>query len=65
MLEQLLLPGVNLVRMNLIALGQIGYRRLLPQRFQRDLGLQYRINLPSRSLRVRFIYYYDGTARPN
>jgi hypothetical protein len=49
--EQLLFPGVDLVRMNLIALGQISHCRLLPQRFQRDLGLLYRVNLPSRSLR--------------
>ena len=32
LIEQLLLPGVNLIGMDLIALGQIGHRRVLPQR---------------------------------
>jgi hypothetical protein len=36
----LLLPGIYLIGMNLIALGQIGYRRLFPQCLQRDLCLQ-------------------------
>jgi hypothetical protein len=34
--------------MNLMALRQVGYRHLLPQRLQRDLRLQRRVNLPSR-----------------
>jgi DNA-binding transcriptional LysR family regulator len=48
MIQQLFLPGVDLVRMNLMALRQIAYRRLLPHRRPRDLRLQNRINLPSR-----------------
>ena len=46
MIQQLFLPGVDLVRMNLMALRQIAYRRLLPHRRPRDLRLQNRINLP-------------------
>ena len=46
--QQLLLPRLDLVRMNLMALRQVGYRHLLPQRLQRDLRLQRRVNLPSR-----------------
>jgi hypothetical protein len=38
---KLLLPGINPVRMDLIALRQIGHRRLLPQRLQRNLRLQW------------------------
>ena len=34
--------------MNLVTLRQIVHRRLLPQRLQRNLRLQRRINLPSR-----------------
>jgi hypothetical protein len=37
--------------MNLIALRQIGNRRLFPQHLQGDLRLQRRVNLPSRPLR--------------
>src|SRR6516162_7150600 len=37
--------------MNLIALGQIGHRRLFPQRLQRDLCLQCCVNFASRSAR--------------
>src|SRR5208337_5692064 len=48
MVQQLLLPGVNLVGMNLMALRQVGYRRLFAQRLQRNLRLQRRVNLPSR-----------------
>jgi len=48
LLLQLLLPAVNLVGVNLIALREVGYSRLLPQRFQRDLRLQLRIDLASR-----------------
>jgi len=33
LIQELLLPGINLVRMNLIALGQIGDCRLFPRRF--------------------------------
>lgn len=43
LLHKLLLPGVYLVGMNLIARGQFGHRRLLPQRLQGDLRLQRRI----------------------
>jgi hypothetical protein len=37
LIQELLLPGVNLVRMNLVPLRQVGHRHLLPQRFQRDV----------------------------
>jgi hypothetical protein len=47
---KLLLPRVDLVGMNLIALRQIGHRRLLAQRLQRNLRLQRRVDLPSRLL---------------
>ena len=43
LVEQLLLPRVNLVRVDLVALRQIGHRRLLPQRLQGDLRLQRRV----------------------
>ncbi len=36
---KLLLPGVNLVGMDLVALRQVDNRRLLPQRLKRDLRL--------------------------
>src|SRR4030095_10783933 len=42
------LPGLDLVRVHLVALRQIAHCRLLPQRLQRDLRLQRRVNLPSR-----------------
>jgi hypothetical protein len=51
---QRILPGIDLVRVNLIPRRQIGDRRfdpLLgsnPQRLQGNLRLQRRINLPSR-----------------
>jgi hypothetical protein len=51
LLQKLLLLGVNLVRVNLVALRQIGYSRLLPQRLQRNPCLQRCVDLPSRSLR--------------
>jgi hypothetical protein len=38
-IQELLLPGINLVGKNLIALGRIGHRRLFPQCLQRDLRL--------------------------
>ena len=44
LIPELLLPGINLVRMNLITLRQISHRRMLAQRLQRDLRLQRRIN---------------------
>jgi hypothetical protein len=37
------------VGMNPIALSQIGYRRMFPQRLHRDLRLQYCVDLTSRS----------------
>src|SRR4029078_9238681 len=39
-LLQLLLPGIDLIRMHLKALRQVGYSHLLPQRLQRNLRLQ-------------------------
>jgi hypothetical protein len=60
---QLLLPRIDLVRMNLVALRQTRHSRLLPQRFQGDLRLQPRINLPSRSFR-HFSAPSDVTERP-
>ena len=50
LLQQLLLPGVDLVRVDLVALRQVRHRRLLPQRLQGDLRLQPRVDLPSRPL---------------
>jgi hypothetical protein len=50
---KLLLPGVNLVGMDLVALRKVRDRRLLPQRFQRDLRLQSGVNPPPRLLRHR------------
>src|SRR5206468_12969882 len=47
-LLQLPLPRINLVRVHLIALGQVSYRRLLTQRFQRDFRFQRCIDLSSR-----------------
>src|SRR6516162_3829815 len=47
-LQQLLLPGIDLVGMDLVALGKVGHRRLFPNRFQRDLRLQGAVNLASR-----------------
>src|SRR5271166_2739998 len=50
---KLLLPDVNLVGMDLVALSKVHDRGLLPQRLQRDLRLQPGINPPSRLLRHR------------
>jgi hypothetical protein len=47
---KLLLPRLYLIGMDLIALGQIGHRRLLAQRLQRYLRLQRPVDLSSRSL---------------
>src|SRR5947209_2362000 len=63
LIEQLLLPRIDLVGMHLIALRQIGNRRLLPQRLQRDLRLQPRIDLPSRPLRHAPLRRSDETAQ--
>ena len=49
-LEQLFLPGVDLVRVNLVAMGQINNRRLFPHRLQGDFRLQRRVDLASRLL---------------
>jgi len=51
LIQKLLFPGINLIGMNLIALGQIGHRSPLPKRLQRNLRLQRRVDLPSRPLR--------------
>jgi ATP-binding cassette, subfamily B, bacterial HlyB/CyaB len=40
-----LLPAVNLVRMHAMPLGQLRNRHILPQRLQRDLRLERRIEL--------------------
>jgi hypothetical protein len=50
---KLLFPGVDLVRMYLIALRQIGHARLLAQRLPGDLRLQSCIDPPSRPLSHR------------
>ena len=50
-LKELLLPGVNLVGMNFVALRQIGDRRCFPHGLQGDLGLQACVDLASRLLR--------------
>jgi hypothetical protein len=47
LLLKLLLPGTNLVRVNLVTLRRISHRRLLPQSLKRDLRLQTSIYLPS------------------
>src|SRR2546421_8493608 len=51
LLEELLLPSIDLIRVNLVTLGQVSDRRLVPQRLQGDLRLQCRVDLPSRLLR--------------
>src|SRR5471030_3243279 len=38
--ENLLLPGINLVRMNPVPLGQLWHSRVLAQRLQRNLRLE-------------------------
>src|SRR4029077_5630753 len=63
--QKLLLPGIDLVRVNLIALGQIGHRRLLPHGFQRDLCLQCRVDLPSRLRRHHALRLSNGAAPSN
>jgi hypothetical protein len=50
---KLLLPGVNLVRVDLVALRKVRDRPLLPQRLRGDLRLQPAVNPPSRLLRHR------------
>src|SRR3954466_6678680 len=63
LLMQLLLPGVNLVRVDFVPLRQVRNRRLFPQRLQRNLRLQPRIDLPSRLFHHSLRLAYDGTAR--
>jgi hypothetical protein len=60
-LLQLLLPGIDLVRMHLIALRQVGHSRLLPQCLKRNLRLQRRVNRSSRLPHRRSVYH-DRTA---
>src|SRR6516165_6660920 len=60
-LQQLLLPGIDLVGMDLVALGKVGHRRLFPNRFQRDLRLQGAVNLASR-LRHGLLRLPNGAA---
>src|SRR5271166_2829088 len=43
--ENLLLPGINLVRMHPVPLRQFRNRRILPQRLERNLRLERRIKL--------------------
>lgn len=59
-LQKLLLPGVDLIGVNLVTLGQIGHRRLLSHRLQGDLRLQRYINLPSRLLRHHPLHLANG-----
>ena len=59
MLQQLLLPGVDLRRMDLVVHRQLGDRGLLPQCFEGDLRLQSRVDPPSRSAH-RPSVYTDG-----
>jgi hypothetical protein len=49
----------------LIALGQIGHRRLLPHGFQRDLCLQCRVDLASRLRRHHPLRLSNGAAPSN
>src|SRR5277367_3632887 len=59
---KLLLPGVSLVRMDLVALRNVRDRRLLPQCLQRDLRLQSGVNPPPRLLRHRSLRLSNGAA---
>ena len=52
---------VDLVGMDLVALGQIGHRRLFSIRFQRDLRLQGAVNLASH-LRHPLLRLSNGAA---
>ena len=49
---KLLLPGVDLVRMDFVALSKVHHRGLFPQRLQRDLRFQSGVNPPPRLLRA-------------
>src|SRR5579863_885420 len=59
---KLLLPAVNLVGMDLVALSKVDDRRLLSQRLQRDLRFQPAVNPPSRLLRHRSLRLSNGAA---
>src|SRR5438874_4447180 len=65
LLLQLLLPGVNLVRVNFVTLRQVCHRRLLPQRLQGDPRLQPRLDLASRLLHHPLRLARRNGARPN
>jgi hypothetical protein len=43
--EDLLLPRTNLVRVNAVLLGQLRHRRVLSQRLQRNHRLERRLKL--------------------
>src|SRR5436305_15188230 len=60
LLEKLLLPSIDLIGVNLVALGQVSDRRLVPQRLQGDLRLQCRVDLPSRLLRHSPLLFRKG-----
>jgi len=62
LVQKLLLPGVNLVGMDLVPLRQVDNRRLLPQGLQRDLRLQPRVDPASRVLRHRSLRLSNGAA---
>src|SRR5512144_827152 len=49
MVEALLLPGIDLIRMDAVPGRQLRHRRLLAHRLQGDPRLECRIELPSRS----------------
>src|ERR1700733_1074294 len=59
---QLLLPGINLVGMDLIPLSKVHDRGLLPERLQRELRLQTGVNPPPRLLRHRSLRLSNGAA---
>src|SRR6516165_5783725 len=59
---KLLLPGVNLVGMDRVALRKVDDRGLLSHGLQRDLTLQPGINPPSRLLRHRSLRLSNGAA---
>src|SRR5437868_7059603 len=47
-LHELLLPGIDLVGVNLITLSKISHRGAFPERLQGNLRLQPSVNLPPR-----------------
>lgn len=57
MIHKLLLPAVNLVRMDLAAVRQLSHRRLIASNLQGDLRLPRQVDLASRLLSHRSLRY--------